>query len=103
MGRTSCRPRRERILPNFETDVGRRRGRQDVRPIVDANAGGISNESDAFRCVKVADMMRGMTGRVSNLKVARAQRQRLAHFENAQILLPTRQRFPKELMQSIWP
>src|SRR6266852_5806660 len=55
---------RERILPNLEINVRRRRGRQDVRAIVDANAGGVSHEGDTCCRIKVADMMRSMTRRV---------------------------------------
>src|SRR5882762_7532787 len=65
---------RKRVLPDLKTDVRRRRGGQDVRAIVDADTRRISHESDIFRGIKVADMVRSMAGGIRHFEFARAQR-----------------------------
>src|SRR5882757_713446 len=84
---------RKRVLPDLKTDVRRRGGGQDVWTIVDADTRRISHESDIFRAIKVADMVRSMAGRIRDFEFARAQRQRLATLEDAQIFLGHRQSF----------
>src|SRR5258706_2604878 len=51
----------ERALPNLETDVRLRRGRQDVRPAVDANVRGVPDVNDSLRRVHSADIVSSMT------------------------------------------
>src|SRR5437899_8426711 len=68
---------RERVLPDFETDIRRWRGRQDERPVVDTDAGRVSHESDLFRGVKVTDVVRGVAGRIRYVDFARTETQRL--------------------------
>src|SRR6267154_4146993 len=69
---------RKRVLPDLKTDVRRRGGGQNVRAIVDTDARCVSHKSDVFRGIKVADVVRSMTGRIRDFEFARAQRQRLA-------------------------
>src|SRR5260370_38245211 len=65
---------RERLLPGLQTDVRRRGGGQEVWTIVDADTRCGSHESDILRCIKVADIVRSITGPIRHVEIARAQR-----------------------------
>src|SRR6266404_3031428 len=84
---------RKRVLPDLKTDVRRRGGGQDVRAIINTDARRVSHESDIFRGIKVADMVRSVAGRIRDFEFARAQSQHLATLEDAQIFLGDRQSF----------
>src|SRR6266478_4385899 len=84
---------RKRVLPDLKTDVRRRGGGQNIGAIVDTDARRVSHECDVFRGIKVTDMVRSMTGRIRHFEFARAQSQRLATLEDAQIFLGHRQSF----------
>jgi hypothetical protein len=78
--------RRERRIPDFEIDIRRRRRGHFVRMAFDAHARGIADESYSFLMVEIADVMRSVPGSVHNFQFARSKQERLAPFENAQIL-----------------
>src|SRR4051794_22773555 len=75
----------ERFVPDFQVDVWRRGGRQDERAVVDVNATGVADESDAIGVVEVANVVRSMAGRVFDVDGSVAKRYVFAAFEDAQI------------------
>src|SRR6266852_6390676 len=93
----------KRVFPDFQTDVRGRRGRKNEGTIVDANACGVSHESDPFARVQVADVVRSMPGRVDHIEFARAQREDLATLEDADIFLGHGKSFAEELMERVGP
>src|SRR5262249_8600048 len=75
----------EGLVPDFQIDVGRRSGRQNEGPVVDMDAPGVADESDAVGIIKIADMVAGVTRGVFDVDVVRAQWNRFAPFENAKV------------------
>lgn len=101
--RATRQNRGERVLPDLQVDIRGRRRRQDEWRIVNANAGRVSDEGYSFRRVKVADVVRCVTGSVRNLKFARTERQRFGAFEDTQIFLRYRQGVAEKFVQRVWP
>src|ERR1700730_11084183 len=98
-GRRAFQDGCERSIPDDQIDVRRRSRGHHVGVTLDTNAGGVTNEGDAFLVVEIAHMVRRVARSVDNFKLARAERQRLAAFKDAEILGGDREGLTKEMLQ----
>jgi len=90
-------------IPERQVDIRWRRGRHHVRVPFDAYPRRVAHEGDALEVLEIADVVRGVAGRVSHLDFARAERNRLATFEDSQIRFRHGQRFTEQLGEIVRP
>lgn len=77
----------ERSVPEFEVDVGRRSSRQEIGFALDADAGSVTDESDAGGGVPVSNVMRSVARRIENVEIDGAEADFLATSEPDEIAL----------------
>ena len=92
--------RLQALEPPFHVDVGWRRRRQHVAA-VHAHAGGVAHERHAARLVEVADVVRGVAGRVGDVPRAAARRHRLAAAADHQVALRHRRHFTPQAVHRV--
>src|SRR5262249_14537910 len=59
----------ERSVPQFQIDVGRRGGRQEIRFSFDSDAGGVAHKRDPRAGIPVGNVVRGMSGGVKDIQM----------------------------------
>src|SRR5215472_4029699 len=101
--RLAIQNRGKRGIPDFQIDVRRRSGRHDEGVALYADARRVAHESDSFRILEIADVVRSVPWRVRHLDFARAEVNRFSAFQDAQILRGHRHRVAEELLQSVRP
>ena len=95
--------RREGSFPDSQVDVRRWSRGHRVGIAFDAHPCRIADESGAFLMIEVADVVRSMAWGVNDFEFVRADGERFAALEDAQILLGNRKSLPEQLLQVLGP
>ncbi len=82
---TKLRDGVERLIPQFEINVGRRSGGKNEGVAVDANARGVADESGGGVGIEIGDVVGGVARGVKNLQRVVAEWQNFTPFEDVQI------------------
>jgi len=93
----------EGSVPDAEIDVRRRSSGHDEGISLDAHARRIADEGNAFRLVEVADVVRGVPGRVDDLELAQAESEIFSSLEDAQIFRRNGKSFAEQELQIVGP
>ena len=88
-------------IPEFQLNVGRRRGRKNERVSFNADAGGIANKRDAFRRLKVGHVMGGVTGSIEHKQLLRAKRKSFTPLERVEIMFGHRQKVAEQTLHIV--
>src|SRR5256885_8243665 len=80
----------ERLIPDFNVDIGRRRGGQNEFVAFDADSAGVADKSSSVLRVPKRQVMRSVARRVEHFKIAFADGDGFSAFEWAQIVFRNR-------------
>ena len=88
-------------IPEFQLNVGRRRGRKNERVSFNADAGGIADKRHAFARLKVGHVMRGVAGSIEHLQLPRTKRKSFTAMEQVKIVFGHRQEVAEETLHIV--
>ncbi len=88
-------------FPQFQLNVGRRSGRKNKGMSFNANASGITDKRNAFRRIKVRDVMGSVAGSIEHLQLPGAKRKSFASLQHVKIIFGHRPKLAKEALHIV--